>query len=163
MLLSVVGSCDRVYHDSVVIMMRDALISSHIRISVRLTRCTAVILVEVALVPSYVDVMVCQTCVEIVIHDTTVSSSVDVVGLVRKSSTMIMTKDSLTGSGVSVHTIAPISVAVIIAGETWASVHVGIAEMVAAVDILITVDSSLVCIITIAIAAVTREETHSCR
>jgi hypothetical protein len=97
-----------------------------------------------------------------VIHDTTVSSSVDVVGLVRKSSTMI-TKDSLTGSGVSVHTIAPISVAVIIAGETWASVHAGIAEMVAAVDILITVDSILVCIITIAIVAVTREETHSCR
>jgi hypothetical protein len=141
-LLSVVGSCGRVYHGSVAVMMRDALISSHIRISVRLTKCTAVILVEVALVPSHVGVVVCQACVEIVIHDTTVSSSVDVVGLVRKSSTMITTEDSLTGSGVSVHTIAPISVAVIMAGETWASVYVGIAEMV---------------------AAVTREETHSCR
>ena len=81
MLFSVVGSCDRVYHDSVAIMMRDALIASHIRISVRLTKCTAVILVEVALVPGYVDATVCQVCVEIVVHDTTVSSSV-VVGLV---------------------------------------------------------------------------------
>jgi hypothetical protein len=162
-LLSMVGSCDRVCHGSVAIMMRDALISSHIRFSVRLTKCTAIALVEVTLVPSYVGVMVRQACVEIVIHDTTISSSVDVVGLVRKSSTMITTKDSLTGSGVSVHTIAPIGVAVIIAGETWASVHVGIAEMVAALDISITVDSVLVCIIIIAIAAVTREEAHSCR
>jgi hypothetical protein len=156
-LLSVVGSCGRVYHGSVAIMMRDALISSHIRISGRLTKCTAVILVEVALVPGYVGVMVCQACVEIVIHDTTVSGTVDVVGLVHKSSTMITTKDSLTGRGVSVHNIAPKSVAVIIAGETWASVHVGIAKMVAAVD------SILVCIITIAIAAVAREEAHICR
>jgi hypothetical protein len=83
-----VGSCGRVYHGSVAIMMRDALISSHIRISVRLTKCTAIILVEVVLVPSYVGVMVCQASVEIVIHDTTVSSSVDVVGMARKSSTI---------------------------------------------------------------------------
>jgi len=59
-LLSVVGSCGRVYHAGVAIMMRDALISSHLRISVRLTKCTAVILVEVVLVPGYVGVMVCQ-------------------------------------------------------------------------------------------------------
>lgn len=156
-MLSVVGSSGWVYHGSVAVMMRDALISRHICISGRLTKCTAVILVEVALVPSYVGVMVCQACVEIVIHDTTVSSSVDVVELVHKSSTMITTKDSLTGSGVSVHNIAPKSVAVIIARETWASVHVGIAEMVAAVD------SILACIITITIAAVAREEAHICR
>jgi hypothetical protein len=58
--------------------------------------------------------------VEFVLHDTTVSSSVVVVGLVSKFSTMITAKDSLTGSDASFHTVAPISVAVIIAGETWA-------------------------------------------
>ena len=56
--------------------------------------------------------------VEVVLHDTTVSRRVVVVRLVSKFSTMITAKDSLTDSGASFRTVAPISVAVIIAGET---------------------------------------------